>query len=115
MDVTTPLIFVSIFILGSISLFLVYKYGIKKKSYEEVLAEQRRQTSALLGSSKPTKLKEKKINKKAAKKVFYFANLQFNFFDCDCWLAEQGESCKSGEYHIRQWGYYWFRGFDFWK
>lgn len=84
MDVTTPLIFVSIFILGSISLFLVYKYGIKKKSYEEVLAEQRRQTSALLGSSKPTKLKEKKINKKAAKKVFYFANLQFNFFDCDC-------------------------------
>lgn len=71
MDVTTPLIFASIFILASISLFLVYKYGIKKKSYEEVLAEQRRQTSALLGVSKPTKLKEKKI-KKAAKKVLFF-------------------------------------------
>ncbi|KAL1512473.1 hypothetical protein ABEB36_002058 [Hypothenemus hampei] len=67
MDITTPLIFLSIFIFACMSLFLVYKYGIKKKSYEEVLAEQRKQTSALLGA-KP-KLKEKKLNKKAAKKL----------------------------------------------
>ncbi|KAJ8944172.1 hypothetical protein NQ314_009534 [Rhamnusium bicolor] len=65
MDISTPLIFLSLFLLASLSLFLVYKYGIKEKSYEEALAEQRQQTNALLGV-KP-KPKEKK-NKKAAKK-----------------------------------------------
>ncbi|XP_023017045.2 SMC superfamily domain-containing protein aluminum tubes isoform X2 [Leptinotarsa decemlineata] len=65
MDFSTPLIFVVLFIVASFSLFLVYKYGIKEKSYEEALAEQRQQTNALLGV-KP-KPKEKK-NKKAAKK-----------------------------------------------
>lgn len=66
MDVSTPLIFIALFLLAFCSLFLVYKYGIKEKSYEEALAEQRQTTNALLGV-KP-KPKEKK-NKKAAKKL----------------------------------------------
>lgn len=66
MEVSTPLIFIVLFIVASCSLFLVYKYGIKEKSYEEALAEQRQQTNVLLGvKAKP---KEKK-NKKATKKV----------------------------------------------
>ncbi|XP_050299604.1 ribosome-binding protein 1 isoform X2 [Anthonomus grandis grandis] len=67
MDLTTPLIFLSIFVLGSLSLFLVYTYGMKKKSYEEALAEHRKMTNALLGN-KPKPNKEKKI-KKATKKI----------------------------------------------
>ncbi|XP_066142361.1 ribosome-binding protein 1 isoform X2 [Euwallacea fornicatus] len=67
MDLTTPLIFASLFLFASASLFVVYKYGIKKKSYEEVLAEHRKQASALLGPR--PKLKEKKSSKKAAKKL----------------------------------------------
>ncbi|XP_060523258.1 ribosome-binding protein 1-like isoform X2 [Cylas formicarius] len=66
MDVTTPIVFGSIFVIASVSLFLVYKFGMKKKSYEEALAEQRQQTSALL-AAKP-KAKEKR-NKKIAKKL----------------------------------------------
>ncbi|XP_018576892.1 ribosome-binding protein 1 isoform X3 [Anoplophora glabripennis] len=66
MDVSTPLIFIALFLLAFCSLFLVYKFGIKEKSYEEALAEQRQTTNALLGV-KP-KPKEKK-NKKAAKKL----------------------------------------------
>lgn len=68
MDLTVPLIFISVLVVALFSLSLVFKFGIKKKSYEEALAEHRKHTSALLGT-KP-KLKEKKI-KKAAKKVFY--------------------------------------------
>lgn len=66
MDISTPLIFIALFLLAFCSLFFVYKYGIKEKSYEEALAEQRQTTNVLLGV-KP-KPKEKK-NKKAAKKV----------------------------------------------
>ncbi|XP_066263175.1 ribosome-binding protein 1 isoform X2 [Euwallacea similis] len=67
MDLTAPLIFASLFLFASASLFVVYKYGIKKKSYEEVLAEHRKQASALLGPR--PKPKEKKSSKKAAKKL----------------------------------------------
>lgn len=66
MDIAVPLIFVGVLVIGSFSLFLVFKLGIKKKSYEEALAEHRKQTSALLGPK--LKPKEKK-SKKAAKKV----------------------------------------------
>ncbi|CAH1127676.1 unnamed protein product [Ceutorhynchus assimilis] len=68
MDVTAPLIFFSIFIFASIALFLVYKYGIKKKTFEEALAEHKKQTSALLGPKiKPKEKKSKKAAKKANK------------------------------------------------
>lgn len=44
-----------------VSLLLVYKYGIREKSYEEALAEQRQQTNALLGiRPKPKEKKQKK-------------------------------------------------------
>lgn len=66
---STPLIFSALFLLAFCSLFFVYKYGIKEKSYEEALAEQRQTSNVLLGI-KP-KPKEKK-NKKAAKKVCSF-------------------------------------------
>ncbi|KYB26693.1 ribosome-binding protein 1 isoform X2 [Tribolium castaneum] len=66
MDFQIPFVFVSLFSLASVLLIFVYKFGIKEKSYEEALAEQRQQTQILLGV-KP-KLKEKK-NKKTAKKV----------------------------------------------
>ncbi|XP_076259142.1 uncharacterized protein LOC143195656 isoform X18 [Rhynchophorus ferrugineus] len=66
MVLTVPIIYISVLVVASFSLCLVFKYGIKKKSYEEALAEHRKHTNALLGT-KP-KLKEKKI-KKAAKKL----------------------------------------------
>lgn len=66
MDLSIPIIFVVLFVVASLSLFLVYKYGIKEKSYEEALAEQRQQTNALLGVKSKTKDKK---SKKAAKKV----------------------------------------------
>lgn len=65
MDFQTPLIVVVLFVIASVTLFFVYKFGIKEKSYEEALAEQRQQTQTLLGVvSKP-----KKKSKKAAKKA----------------------------------------------
>ncbi|RZB39983.1 ribosome-binding protein 1-like [Asbolus verrucosus] len=66
MDIQTPFIFLSLFSLASVLLIFIYKFGIKEKSYEEALAEQRHQTHILLGT-KP-KSKEKK-NKKTTKKV----------------------------------------------
>lgn len=61
-----PLIFVAFFIIASVILSLIYKFGMKEKSYEEALAEQRHNTQSLLGY-KP-KSKDKKI-KKSSKKV----------------------------------------------
>ncbi|KAJ8942327.1 hypothetical protein NQ318_005319 [Aromia moschata] len=78
MDLSTPSIFASIFLLACIMLFLIYKFGIKEKSYEEALAEQRQQTNVLLGT-KP-KPKEKK-NKKASRKLKEKATLQGNETD----------------------------------
>jgi ribosome-binding protein 1 len=69
MDIQIPFIFVSLFSLASVVLIFIYKFGIKEKSYEEALAEQRHQSHILLGI-KP-KSKEKK-NKKITKKVCLF-------------------------------------------
>lgn len=66
MDFQIPLVFVSVFSIASVLLIFIFKFGIKEKSYEEALAEQRQQTSVLLGA-KP-KAKDKK-NKKVVKKV----------------------------------------------
>ncbi|VEN59841.1 unnamed protein product [Callosobruchus maculatus] len=64
-DLTTPLIFVAIFLFAFLSLFIVYKVGIREKSYEEALAEQRQQNNTLLGiKSKPKDKKNKKAGKK---------------------------------------------------
>ncbi|XP_044263237.1 ribosome-binding protein 1 isoform X2 [Tribolium madens] len=75
MDFQIPFVFVSLFSLASVLLIFVYKFGIKEKSYEEALAEQRQQNHILLGA-KP-KLKEKK-NKKTSKKVKEKINLGEN-------------------------------------
>ncbi|CAH0551248.1 unnamed protein product [Brassicogethes aeneus] len=65
MDISTPIIFIGIFIIACVSLFLVFKFGIKEKSYEEAVAEQRQQTNALLGvRAKPKEKKSKKSSKK---------------------------------------------------
>ncbi|XP_056636446.1 kinectin-like isoform X8 [Diorhabda sublineata] len=64
------LIFIALFMVACFSLFLIYKYGIKEKSYEEAVAEQRQQTNSLLGTkSKPKEKKNKKSNKKKEKSV----------------------------------------------
>lgn len=68
MDFSIPLVFIGLFIVACLSLVFVYKYGMKEKSYEEAVAEQRQHTQALLGvKAKP---KEKKP-KKPSKKVWY--------------------------------------------
>lgn len=64
MDIPIPLIVIFVFVLVLASLLFVYKYGIKEKSYEEALAEQRQQTNALLGARpKPKEKKPKKVKK----------------------------------------------------
>lgn len=64
MDIPIPLIVILVFVLALASLLFVYKYGIKEKSYEEALAEQRQQTNALLGARpKPKEKKAKKVKK----------------------------------------------------
>lgn len=65
MEFSLPLVFIGVFIVACLSLFIVYKYGMKEKSYEEALAEQRQQTQALLGvKPKPKEKKSKKTSKK---------------------------------------------------
>ncbi|KAJ8925632.1 hypothetical protein NQ315_009477 [Exocentrus adspersus] len=71
MDFPIPFIFIALFLLACCSLFLVYKYGMKGKSYEEALAEQRKTTNTLLGAR--PKPKEKK-SKKGSEKVKLFAS-----------------------------------------
>ncbi|CAH1116950.1 unnamed protein product [Phaedon cochleariae] len=70
MDLSTPLLFIVLFLIACFSLFLVYKYGVKQKSFEEALAEQRQQTNALLGlKPKPKEKKNKKASKKSKEKL----------------------------------------------
>lgn len=65
MELFIPLVFVVLFIVACLSLVVVYKFGMKEKSYEEALAEQRQKTQALLGiKSKPKEKKPKKLSKK---------------------------------------------------
>lgn len=68
MDVQTALLGVAIFVISGVVLLLISVFGIKEKSYEEALAEQRQQTNVLLGTHNKTKPKEKK-QKKTGKKV----------------------------------------------
>lgn len=68
MDVQTALLGVAIFVISGVVLLLISIFGIKEKSYEEALAEQRQQTNVLLGTHNKIKPKEKK-QKKAGKKV----------------------------------------------
>lgn len=73
MDFYIPLIFIVVFIVACLSLVIVYKYGMKEKSYEEALAEQRQQTHALLGTkAKPKEKKPKKPSKKVCIKHHTF-------------------------------------------
>lgn len=75
MDFSIPLVFVVLFIMACLSLVVVYKYGMREKSYEEALAEQRQQTHALLGTK--AKPKEKK-HKKPSKKVCFAKSQSLN-------------------------------------
>lgn len=64
-----PLIFLSSFVFGFLVLSFVYKFGMKEKSYEEAIAEQRHNTQSLLGiKPKPKDKKIKKLNKKSKEK-----------------------------------------------
>jgi ribosome-binding protein 1 len=70
MDIQIPFIFVSLFSLASVVLIFIYKFGIKEKSYEEALAEQRHQSHILLGiKPKSKEKKNKKITKKFKEKL----------------------------------------------
>ncbi|XP_049819728.1 calponin homology domain-containing protein DDB_G0272472 isoform X3 [Aethina tumida] len=69
MDISAPIIFVGILIVIAALLILVFKFGIKEKSYEEAIAEQRQQNNPLLGvKSKPKEKKSKKTSKKLKEK-----------------------------------------------
>uniref|UniRef100_A0A1Y1JSX7 Ribosome receptor lysine/proline rich domain-containing protein n=1 Tax=Photinus pyralis TaxID=7054 RepID=A0A1Y1JSX7_PHOPY len=67
MDIQTALIGVGVFAVSAIILLLISVFGIKEKSYEEALAEQRQQTNALLGIQHRPKSKEKKVKKTTKK------------------------------------------------
>lgn len=69
MDLYVALIGIGVFIVSAAILLLVAVFGIKEKSYEEAVAEQRQQTNALLGINNKPKAKEVKKQKKAHKKV----------------------------------------------
>ncbi|XP_066589983.1 putative leucine-rich repeat-containing protein DDB_G0290503 [Prorops nasuta] len=68
MDVQTGLVYVGVVIFSAAVILLVSMFGIKEKSYEEAIAEQRKLPDDLLFSKKD-KNKEKKHKNKAGKKV----------------------------------------------
>ncbi|KAF5303624.1 hypothetical protein FQA39_LY09871 [Lamprigera yunnana] len=71
MDIQSALIGVAVFLISAGILLFISMFGIKEKSYEEALAEQRQQANALLGvqqRSKPKEKKAKKIYKKGKEK-----------------------------------------------
>ncbi|KAF5308177.1 hypothetical protein FQR65_LT06357 [Abscondita terminalis] len=71
MDIQSALIGVTAFIVSAGILLVISMFGMKEKSYEEALAEQRQQSNALLGihqRSKPKDKKVKKVNKKVKEK-----------------------------------------------
>ncbi|XP_044746115.1 ribosome-binding protein 1 [Coccinella septempunctata] len=66
MDLAILMFVAIIFVIASVILGLIYKFGMKEKSYEEALAEQKLSTQSLLGiKQKPKEKKNKKISKKA--------------------------------------------------
>ncbi|XP_021931547.1 ribosome-binding protein 1 [Zootermopsis nevadensis] len=70
MDVQTGLVCAGVFVLSVVVIFVVSMFGIKEKTYEEAIAEQRNMPAEnlLLGRSGKDKTKDKK-QKKAGKKV----------------------------------------------
>lgn len=68
MDLQSALVCGLVFVVSAAILLLISMFGIKEKSYEEALAEQKKLTSGLLGTGQKPKPKEKK-QKKAGKKV----------------------------------------------
>ncbi|KAK5647613.1 hypothetical protein RI129_002505 [Pyrocoelia pectoralis] len=63
MDIQTALIGVGVFAVSAVILLLIAVFGIKEKSYEEALAEQRQQANVLLGTQHRPKSKDKKVKK----------------------------------------------------
>lgn len=70
MDWQTALVWVGCVVSSAVLLLFIAMKVTKEKSYEEAIAEQRQQTSMLLGTQNKSKLKDKK-QKKASKKVSY--------------------------------------------
>ncbi|XP_011697731.1 PREDICTED: ribosome-binding protein 1-like isoform X3 [Wasmannia auropunctata] len=68
MDLHTVLVFAGIVVISAVCIALFSLFGIKEKSYEEAIAEQRKLPDDLL-SNKKEKNKEKKHKNKAGKKV----------------------------------------------
>lgn len=68
MDVATGFLVVGFVVLSGAVLLIISMFGIKEKSYEEAIAEQKQQSNVLFGSINRTKSKEKK-QKKVGKKV----------------------------------------------
>jgi ribosome-binding protein 1 len=70
MDIQTGLIYVGVVVLSAVVIFVISMFGIKEKTYEEAIAEQRNmpEENLLLGRSGKDKTKDKK-QKKAGKKV----------------------------------------------
>ncbi|KAL6264526.1 hypothetical protein P5V15_004633 [Pogonomyrmex californicus] len=68
MDVQTGLVYVGIVVISAVAILCISMFGIKEKSYEEAIAEQRKLPDDLL-SNKKDKNKEKKHKNKAGKKV----------------------------------------------
>jgi ribosome-binding protein 1 len=70
MDIQTGLVYVGVVALSAVVIFVISMFGIKEKTYEEAIAEQRNmpEENLLLGRSGKEKVKTKKP-KKAGKKV----------------------------------------------
>jgi ribosome-binding protein 1 len=70
MDVQTGLVCIGVSVLSAIVIFVISMFGVKEKTYEEAIAEQRNipEENLLLGRSGKEKNKDKK-QKKAVKKV----------------------------------------------
>ncbi|XP_043255136.1 putative leucine-rich repeat-containing protein DDB_G0290503 isoform X2 [Colletes gigas] len=68
MDLQTGLVCIAVVVISAVVIVLVSMFGIKEKSYEEAIAEQRKLPDDLL-LSKKDKGKEKKHKNKAGKKV----------------------------------------------
>ncbi|XP_076666065.1 uncharacterized protein LOC143367789 isoform X2 [Andrena cerasifolii] len=68
MDLQTGLVYVAVVVISAAVIVLVSMFGIKEKSYEEAIAEQRKLPDDLL-LGKKDKGKEKKHKNKAGKKV----------------------------------------------
>ncbi|XP_076235212.1 uncharacterized protein LOC143179757 isoform X3 [Calliopsis andreniformis] len=68
MDVQTGLVYIAVVVISAAVIVLVSMFGIKEKSYEEAIAEQRKLPDDLL-LGKKDKSKEKKHKNKAGKKV----------------------------------------------